>query len=98
MGYDQLSRMLTTQFATLSLVDRLEWLNNLRFIMTPEVRTLVDKIARIQEFVSLGQARNLLLGGKSGTGKTTFLNWLMACLGLFREEGFNYVPVTVSQA
>jgi hypothetical protein len=43
--------------------------------MTPDLRALLDKLAFIRGYRALGQQRNLLLGGESGMGKTTILDW-----------------------
>jgi hypothetical protein len=51
--------------------------------MTADLRKLDDKIAKVRGYRSLGQTRNFLLGGESGMGKTTYLDWLI----------FNHLPV-----
>jgi Bacterial TniB protein len=71
------------QFATLSREERLLWLNSFLFFMTSDLRTLDEKIAQVRNYRSLGQTRNFLLGGESGMGKTTYLDWLI----------FNHLPV-----
>jgi hypothetical protein len=43
--------------------------------MTPDLRRLNDKIAKVRAYRSLGQQRNFLLGGPSGMGKSTYLDW-----------------------
>jgi hypothetical protein len=52
-------------------------LNSFLFFMTADLRKLDDKIAHVRAYRSLGQTRNFLLGGESGMGKTTYLDWLM---------------------
>lgn len=84
-GYDTLRHDLVDQFAQLSQEERLLWLQNFLFIMTPELRQLNDKIAQVRAFRSLGQRRNFLLGGPSGMGKTTYLDWYTA----------NYLPTVL---
>jgi hypothetical protein len=84
-GYDVLRHDLVRQFAPLSQEERLLWLQNFLFIMTPELRQLNDKIAQVRAFRSLGQRRNFLLGGPSGMGKTTYLDWYTA----------NYLPTVL---
>jgi len=81
--YPVLRQHLVEQFARLSPEERLLWLNNFLFIMTPDVRQLNDKIAKIRSYRSFGQQRNFLLGGESGMGKTTYLDWFTS----------NYLPV-----
>jgi hypothetical protein len=63
--------------------ERLLWLNSFLFFMTADLRKLDEKIAKVRNYRSLGQTRNFLLGGESGMGKTTYLDWLM----------FNHLPV-----
>lgn len=75
-GFPALRQHLITQFASLSQAERLLWLNNFLFIMTPDLRQLNDKIAQVRAYRSFGQQRNFLLGGPSGMGKTTYLDWL----------------------
>lgn len=84
--YPVLRQHLVEQFARLSPEERLLWLNNFLFIMTPDVRQLNDKIAKIRSYRSFGQQRNFLLGGESGMGKTTYLDWFTS----------NYLPTVES--
>ena len=75
VGYEPLRQTLCTQFARLTKAERLLWLNNFLFIMTPDLRRLNDKIAKVRAYRSFGQQRNFLLGGPSGMGKSTYLDW-----------------------
>ncbi|MFQ5577045.1 MAG: TniB family NTP-binding protein [Anaerolineae bacterium] len=75
VGYESLRQTLCAQFARLTKAERLLWLNNFLFIMTPDLRRLNDKIAKVRAYRSFGQQRNFLLGGPSGMGKTTYLDW-----------------------
>jgi hypothetical protein len=75
--------MIREQFASLTKEERLLWLNSFLFFMTADLRKLDDKIAKVRGYRSLGQTRNFLLGGESGMGKTTYLDWLI----------FNHLPV-----
>lgn len=84
--YPVLRQHLVEQFARLAPEERLLWLNNFLFIMTPDVRQLNDKIAKIRSYRSFGQQRNFLLGGESGMGKTTYLDWFTS----------NYLPIVES--
>jgi hypothetical protein len=93
VGYPVLRRHLVQQFATLSRAERRLWLNNFLFIMTPDLRRLNDKIEKVRGFRSFGQQRNFLLGGESGMGKTTYLNWLTANLLPTVEADHNQVPI-----
>jgi hypothetical protein len=93
VGYPTLRQHLVTQFAGLSQAERLLWLNNFLFIVTPDLRLLNDKIAQVRGYRSLGQQRNFLLGGPSGMGKTTYLDWL----ALYEKQTVgvehNHVPI-----
>ena len=77
----------------LSKKDKLLWLDNFIFLMTPDLWELHEKVKYVLGFQSLGQQRNFLLGGLSGMGKTTYLNWLAALHLPVVEESRNYVPV-----
>jgi hypothetical protein len=93
VGYPLLRRHLVQQFATLTTKERLLWLNNFLFIMTPDLRRLNDKIDQVRNFRSFGQQRNFLLGGESGMGKTTYLDWFTANLLPVVEIDRNRVPI-----
>lgn len=92
-GYPALRRHLVQQFATLTTEERRLWLNNFLFIMTPDLRRLNDKIDQVRNFRSFGQQRNFLLGGESGMGKTTYLNWLTSNLLPQIEAERTWVPI-----
>jgi hypothetical protein len=92
-GYAGLRQRLVDQFATLSKAERLLWLQNFLFIVTPDLRQLNDKIAQVRAYRSLGQQRNFLLGGPSGMGKTTYLNWLVFNDPPTVERERNHVPI-----
>lgn len=93
VGYGKLRQHLVKQFAQISKEERLLWLNNLLFIMTPDLRKLNDKIARIRVYRSFGQQRNFLLGGLSGMGKTTYLDWFTSNYIPRVERDRNHVPI-----
>jgi hypothetical protein len=84
---------LTNQYVGLTKEEKLQWLINLRFIMTPDLRAVDKKINTILGYRVLGQQRNFLLGGPSGMGKTTFTNYLLMCNNPLLESGRNWVPV-----
>lgn len=92
-GYDSLRANLAQQFAALSREDRRLWLNNFYFILTPDLRQLNAKMATVRACRSLGQPRNFLLGGESGMGKTTYLNWYLAQQLPTVEATHNRVPL-----
>jgi hypothetical protein len=93
VSYPELRHSLIQQFVRLTDDERRLWLNNLLFIMTPDLRKLNDKIQKVRDFRSFGQQRNFLLGGESGMGKTTYLNWLTAQLIPTVEKDRNRVPL-----
>src|SRR6266481_6136491 len=83
LGVRRIREVFAQQFARLTQEERLLWLNSFIFLMTTDLRQLDDKIAKVRTYRSLGQTRNFLLGGESGMGKTTYLDWLI----------FNHMPV-----
>jgi hypothetical protein len=93
IGYNELRHHLVKQFAQLSKEEKLLWLNNFLFIMTPDLRKLNDKIARIRGYRSFGQQRNFLLGGLTGMGKTTYLDWFTSNYTPKVERERNHVPI-----
>jgi hypothetical protein len=93
VGYEALRRSLVEQFAGLAQAERLLWLNNFLFIITPDLRQLDDKIDQVCAYRSLGQQRNFLLGGPSGMGKTTYLDWLASHYLPGVETDRNRVPI-----
>ncbi len=83
LGVRAIRDQFAQQFASRTCEERLLWLNSFLFFMTADLRKLDDKIAKVRNYRSLGQTRNFLLGGESGMGKTTYLDWLL----------FNHLPV-----
>ncbi len=75
IGVATLRRYLTSQYAQLTRAERQVWLANLSFLLTPTLRALIDKLEAIRHYRSLGQQRCFLLGGVSGSGKSSLLNW-----------------------
>jgi hypothetical protein len=73
--------------------EKLLWLQNFLFIMTPDLRRLNDKIAQVRAYRAFGQQRNFLLGGASGMGKTTYLDWYTATYLPTIEAERNVVPI-----
>ncbi len=93
VGFTVLRRHLSRQYANLSLEDRQLWLVNLAFLLTPTLQTLIAKLDAIRRFRSFGQARCFLLGGISGAGKTSCLNWYAFHHLPTVESTHNHVPV-----
>ena len=93
VGVPILREALTVQYANLSLSQRQLWLNNLFFLLTPTLRTLIEKLDTIRHYRSLGQQRCFLLGGVSGTGKSSLLNWYAVNYLPTVETTRNHVPV-----
>ncbi len=92
-GYKGIKQNLREQFLGLSKEDKLLWLDNFIFLMTPDLWELHEKVRYVLGYQSLGQLRNFLLGALSGMGKTTYLNWLTALYLPDVEESRNYVPI-----
>jgi hypothetical protein len=93
VGLGILRQQLASQYACLSQQDRQLWLTNLFFLLTPTLRALIEKLDTIRQYRSLGQARCLLLGGVSGTGKSSFLSWYAANHLPNVQPARNHVPV-----
>lgn len=83
VGFTSLRQHLAPQYARLSTAECQLWLTNLSFLLTPTLCTLIEKLDAIRHYRSLGQARCFLLGGVSGVGKSSILNWYAV----------NYLPV-----
>lgn len=92
-GYANLRTLFVEQFATLTVEERKLWLNNYLFILTPDLRELSAKLAKVRGYRSLGQQRCFLLGGPSGMGKTTFLDWFAFRQGQIVGLEYTWVPI-----
>jgi hypothetical protein len=97
-GVRLLREQLAQQFVGLTREERLLWLNSFIFLLTADLRQLDEKIAKVRTYRSLGQTRNFLLGGESGMGKTTYLDWLMFNHLPVVEQERNHVPIIGIQA
>lgn len=75
IGVANLRQHLGRQYAQLDRDDRRRWLANLTFLLTPSLQAVIEKLEAIRHYRSLGQQRCLLLGGVSGAGKSSVLNW-----------------------
>lgn len=95
VGYEVLFLHLAQQYAALSKVNKKLWLQNLLFILTPELKKLYDKLNRVIDYVSYGQRRNVLLGGPSGMGKTLCVSWLAFCRRPVVEAERNRIEVVM---
>jgi len=98
LGVRLIREQFAQQFVTLTTEERLLWLNSFLFFMTADLRQLDDKITKVRAYRSLGQTRNFLLGGESGMGKTTYLDWLMFTHLPVVEKERNHVPIVGIQA
>jgi hypothetical protein len=92
-GFASLRQHLASQYAHLETDDRLLWLTNLYFLLTPTLRALIDKLDTIRRYRSIGQQRCFLVGGVSGAGKSSFLNWYAVNYLPVVQARRNYVPV-----
>ena len=98
LGVRRIRELFAQQFARLIKEERLLWLNSFFFLMTTDLQQLENKIAKVRAFRSLGQTRNFLLGGESGMGKTTYLDWLVFNHLPVVEQERNHVPIIGIQA
>jgi hypothetical protein len=98
LGVRRIRELFAQQFARLTKEERLLWLNSFFFLMTTDLQQLENKIAKVRAFRSLGQTRNFLLGGESGMGKTTYLDWLVFNHLPVVEQERNHVPIVGIQA
>ncbi|MGO8948800.1 MAG: TniB family NTP-binding protein [Ktedonobacterales bacterium] len=89
---------LAPQFTSLTKRERLLWLNAFTFLLTHDLRQLDQKIANVLAFHSAGQTRNFLIGGESGMGKTSYLDWLRFNHLPKVETDRNIIPIIGVQA
>jgi hypothetical protein len=92
-GFASLRQHLASQYAHLGTVDRFLWLTNLYFLLTPTLRALIEKLDTIRRYRSIGQQRCFLVGGVSGAGKSSLLNWYAVNYLPVVQARRNYVPV-----
>lgn len=92
-GFSGLRQRLASQYAHLATEDRLLWLTNLYFLLTPTLRALIEKLDTIRRYRSIGQQRCFLVGGVSGAGKSSLLNWYAVNYLPVVQARRNYVPV-----
>src|SRR6266852_6370072 len=98
LGVRGIREQLARQFVSLTKEEKLLWLNSFLFFMTADLRQLDAKITYVRNYRSLGQRRNFLLGGESGMGKTTYLDWLIFNHLPVSEKERNRVPIIGIQA
>ena len=91
--YTELCDHMISQFLPLTEPEKILWLANLLFILTPDLREINHKIETVRNYRSLGQQRNFLIGGHSGMGKTTYLDWLTSNYVPSVETDHNKVPI-----
>ena len=93
IGFTRLRQHLVPQYARLNADERRLWLTNLSFVLTPTLQTLIQKLDAIRYYRSLGQARCFLLGGVSGVGKSSILNWYAVNYLPTIQDTHNHVPI-----
>ncbi len=93
VGFSALRQNLGAQYAGLSIDERKLWLTNLAFLLTPSLQALIEKLDAIRRYRSLGQQRCFLLGGVSGVGKSSVLNWYAVNYLPLVQDTRNYTPV-----
>jgi hypothetical protein len=93
VGFTALRQHLGAQYARLSVDERQLWLANLAFLLTPTLRALIEKLDAIRHYRSFGQQRCFLLGGVSGVGKSSVLNWYAVNHPPTVQDARNHVPV-----
>jgi hypothetical protein len=98
LGVRGIREQFAQQFVSLTKEERLLWLNSFLFFMTADLRQLDAKITHVRTYRSLRQRRNFLLGGESGMGKTTYLDWLIFNHLPMSEKERNRVPIIGIQA
>jgi TniB protein len=98
LGVRRIRELLAAQFARLTKEERLLWLNSFIFLMTTDLQQLDAKITNVRGYRATGQTRNFLLGGESGMGKTTYLDWLIFNQRPLVEQERNRVPIVGIQA
>jgi hypothetical protein len=92
-GFASLRQHLASQYTHLGTDERLVWLTNLYFLLTPTLRALIEKLDTIRRYRSMGQQRCFLVGGVSGAGKSSLLNWYAVNYLPVVQARRNYVPV-----
>jgi hypothetical protein len=92
-GFAKLRHHLSAQYAQMNQTDRFLWLNNLYFLLTPTLRSLIEKLDSIRRYRSMGQQRCFLVGGVSGAGKSSLLNWYAVNYLPTVQARHNHVPV-----
>jgi hypothetical protein len=93
IGYTTIRQHLVEQFVGLNEQERIDWMQNFLFIITPMIRQLDDKLSAVRGRLTLGQQLSFLIGGESGQGKTSYLDWYAFRHQAEVRETYNYVPV-----
>lgn len=96
-GYGNYHQQLINQYVNMSSEEKILWLNNLLFILTPSLKELDDKVNSLLDFKSFGQGRNLLLSGLGGTGKSTYLFWRASLVPPEIKKDVNDIPIVIIQ-
>ena len=92
-GYGNVRRHLKQQYHQLTTPECSLWLSNLAFLLTPSLEQAMSKLDAIRHYRRLGQQRCFLLGGVSGVGKSSLLNWYAVSNLPKVEAERNHIPV-----
>lgn len=84
---------LVKQFSRLSTEQKIVWLNNFVFVMTPDLVALLKKVNSVRDYETIGQQRNFLISGPPGIGKTSFLDWYLSHHVAVIHDEWTEVPV-----
>lgn len=98
MDIKELGQCLRSQYRKLETTDRLHWLNNLHFIMTPDLHKANRKIENLLGEATARQRRGLLLFAESRMGKTSYLDFLWCQFRPIISENHNIVPIMKAEA
>jgi hypothetical protein len=98
MDIKALQKDLRGSYRQLGKSERLQWLENLRFVMTPDLHKANKKIEDLLEEATTEQRRGLLLFGDSRMGKTCYLDFLWCQFRPLVGKEHNIAPIIKAEA